>query len=127
MSEGSQIRPGDGEALQELADDLESCEITLKATGRMSQLNNEDRLVKIMQRCPAYVKSQWPARGQEIRMCERDPNIEDLRKLIRLAALLWEAEDIPATGVFKGKSLQCQHDRARLFRKGRLKPEVLLL
>ncbi|MCP4798391.1 MAG: hypothetical protein GY893_00405, partial [bacterium] len=86
VSEGSQIRPGDGEALQELADDLESCEITLKATGRMSQLNNEDRLVKIVQRCPAYVKSRWQARVQEIRMRERDPNIEDLRKLIRLAA-----------------------------------------
>ena len=86
VSEGNQIRPGDGEALQELADDLESCEITLKATGRMSQLNNEDRLVKIVQRCPAYVKSRWQARVQEIRMRERDPNIEDLRRLIGLAA-----------------------------------------
>ena len=86
VSEGNQIRPVDGEALQELADDLESCEITLKATGRMSQLNNEDRLVKLVQRCPAYVKSRWQARVQDIRMRERDPNIEDLRKLIRLAA-----------------------------------------
>ena len=54
--------------------------------GRMAQLNNEDRLVKIVQRCPAYVKSRWQTRVQDIRTRERDPNIEDLRKLIRLAA-----------------------------------------
>ena len=53
VSEGNRIRPGDGGALQQLADDLESCEIALKATGRMSQLNDEDRLVKIVQRCRA--------------------------------------------------------------------------
>ena len=122
VSEGNQIRPGDGEALQELADDLESCEITLKATGRMSQLNNEDRLVKIVQRCPAHVKSRWQARVQEIRMCERDPTIEDLRKLIRLAAR--EKTDPVFGGIMdsgnKDFSLKQRTPRSLEYSKGRV-------
>ena len=58
MSNGPVIKPGDHEALQELADDLENCAITLKATGRLAQINNEDRLVKILGRCPGFVKSR---------------------------------------------------------------------
>ena len=42
--------------LQELADDLQNCEMRLKAAGRMTQLNNEDQLVKILVRCPKFVK-----------------------------------------------------------------------
>ncbi len=61
------IKPGDREALLELADDLESCEMTLKVTGRLMQINNEDRLVKILVRCPGFVKSRWQSHVQEIR------------------------------------------------------------
>ena len=86
VAHGPQIKSNDGEALQDLADDLENCEIVLKASGKLSSLNNEDRLVRIIQRCPAYVKARWLSRLQEIRMENRDPNIEDLRKLIRVAA-----------------------------------------
>ena len=46
ISCGPVIKPGDRGGLQELADDLENCEMTLTAAGRMTQLNNEDRLVK---------------------------------------------------------------------------------
>ena len=70
-----------------MADDLQNCEITLKATGRLTQVNSEDRLVKILERCPGYVKSRWQSRVQEIRKEDRDPNIEDVRKLIRKIAM----------------------------------------
>ena len=67
VSNGPIIKPTDRETLQELADDLESCEITLKATGRMMQINNQDRLVKILERCPGFVKSRWQSHVQDIR------------------------------------------------------------
>ena len=86
IMDGAQIRPGDGDGLQELADELESCEITLQATGRLGQLNNEDSLARIMKRCPVYVRSHWQSRVQELRTQGRDPNIQDIRKLIRMAA-----------------------------------------
>ena len=59
VSNGLIIKLGDREALQELVDDLESCEITLKATGIMVQINKEDRLVNILGKCPAFIKSRW--------------------------------------------------------------------
>ena len=86
IMDGAQIRPGDGEALQDLADDLESCEITLQAAGRLNQLNNEDSLLKILKRCPVYVRSRWQSRVQELRAQGMDPSVKDIRKLIRLAA-----------------------------------------
>ena len=86
VAHGPQIKSNDGEALQDLVDDLENCEIVLKASGKLSSLNNEDRLVRIIQRCPAHVKARWLSRLQDIRMENPNPNIEDLRKLIRVAA-----------------------------------------
>ena len=86
VSDGPVIKAGDIEALQDLADDLKNCEITLKATGRLAQINNEDRLIRILERCPAFRKSWWQTKVQEIRNEDRDPNIEDVRKMVRTAA-----------------------------------------
>ena len=63
-----QINPGDKEGLQELADDLLNCEVTLKATGRLPQFRNEDRLVKIMDWFPVFVRARWQKRVQSIRL-----------------------------------------------------------
>ncbi len=87
ISSGPVIRANDREALLSLADDLQNCEITLKATGRLNQVNNEDRLVKILERCPGFVKARWQSTVQEIRSEDRDPNIEDVRKLVRRIAI----------------------------------------
>ena len=57
VSDGLVIKAGDREALQDLADDLKNCEIILKATGKLAQINNEDRLIKILERFPAFLKS----------------------------------------------------------------------
>ena len=83
MSDGAVLNSGDREALLDLADDLENCKITLKATERLTQINNEDRLVKIMQRCPSYVKSRWQTKFQEIRNEGCDPNVDDICQLVR--------------------------------------------
>ncbi len=48
MADGPVLKSCDQEALLDLADDLENCKITLKAPGRLTQINNEDRLVKIL-------------------------------------------------------------------------------
>ena len=83
VSDGPVLKSGDREALLDLADDLENCEITLKATGRLTQINNEDRLVKIMQCCPSYFKSRWQTKVQEIRHEGCAPNVDDVCQLIR--------------------------------------------
>ena len=42
LSEGPPISQNDREALLDLADDLESCEITLEVAGRLNQINNDE-------------------------------------------------------------------------------------
>ena len=86
LSEGPPINQNDREALLDLADDLESCEITLMVAGRLSQFNNEDKMMKILRRLPLYLRSRWQKRVQEIRADGRDPNLEDLKKMSRGAA-----------------------------------------
>ena len=86
MSDGPVIKAGDREALQDLGDDLKNCKFTVKDTGRLAELNNEDRLIKILERCPAFLKSRWQTKVQEIRNEDREPNIEDVRKLVRTTA-----------------------------------------
>ena len=86
LSEGPPINQNDREALLDLADDLESCEITLMVAGRLSQFNNEDKMMKILRRLPLYLRSRWQKRVQEIRADGRDPNLEDLKKMTRGAA-----------------------------------------
>ncbi len=86
VRDGAPIKSGNGDALQDLADDLENCQITLEATGRLSQLNHEDSLVRIIERCPMYERSRWQSRVQDLRAYGRDPTVEDIRRLIRVAA-----------------------------------------
>ena len=86
LSEGPPISQNDPEALLDLADDLESCEITLAVAGRLNEINNEDKMMKILRRVPLYLCSCWQKRVQEIRAEGRDPNLEDLKKIIRGAA-----------------------------------------
>ena len=59
----------------------------MKTTGRLNQVNSEDRLVKILERCPGFVKARWQSRVQEIRSEDREPNIEDVRKLVSRVAM----------------------------------------
>ena len=87
VTNGPVIKPGDREALIDLADDLHNCELTLKATGRLNQVNNEDCLVKILERCPGFVKSRWQSKVYEFRERGHNPNIEDVRILVRMVAV----------------------------------------
>ena len=58
LSEGPPISLNDREALLDLADDLESCEITLAVAGRFNQINSEDKMIKILRRVPPYIRSR---------------------------------------------------------------------
>ena len=100
VSNGPPIRPNDREALMDLADDLQNCEITLRATGRLTQVNNEDKLVRILERCPGYVRARWQSKVQDIREDCREPNIEDVRRLVRKVAV--EKNDPVFGGIMDG-------------------------
>ena len=43
-------------------------------------------MIETLERCHAFLESRWQAKVQEIRNEDRDPDIEDVRKLVRTAA-----------------------------------------
>ena len=63
-----------------------TCQITLSVAGRLNQINNEDKMMKILRRVPLYLRSRWQKRVQEVKAEGRDPNLDDLKKMIRGAA-----------------------------------------
>eukprot|EP00794_Sanderia_malayensis_P019619 gene19619-biopygen13888 len=86
----------------DLADDLQNCEITLRATGRLNQVNNEDKLMRILERCPEYIRGRWQSKVQDIREDCREPNIEDVHRLVRKVAI--EKNDPVFGGILDGGS-----------------------
>ncbi len=53
------IKPQDGSALQDLADDVRSCKETLEAMGRLSEIDTRVRMVKILDRLPLFLQARW--------------------------------------------------------------------
>ena len=86
----------------DLADDLQNCEITLRATGRLSQVNNKDKLVRINNRCPGYIRARWWTRVKDIREKSQKPHIEDVRRLSKKVAV--EKNDPVFVGIIDGRN-----------------------
>ncbi|KAK3745927.1 hypothetical protein QZH41_003066 [Actinostola sp. cb2023] len=86
VADGSVIGPNDREALQDLADDLENCEIVLNVAGRLNEINSDDKLIKILQRVPNYLRSRWQSKAREIRDQGKVPTIVHVKDLIANAA-----------------------------------------
>ncbi len=84
----------------DLADDLQNCEITLRATGRLNQVNNEDKLGSIQERCRGYIRGRWQSKLQDIQEECREPNIEDVRRLVRKVTV---EKNYPVFGCTKRK------------------------
>ena len=62
LSQGPPINQNDREGLLDLADDLESCEITLTVAGRHNKINKDDKMIKIFRSLPLYLRSCWQKR-----------------------------------------------------------------
>lgn len=86
VANGPPISSNDREALQDLSDDLENCTIILEVAGRLSEISTDEKLVKIVQRLPPYLRSRWQARAREIRDKDEIPSINHLKELVRKAA-----------------------------------------
>jgi len=71
VTEGRMLSPHDKEELQEYADDLQSCEQTLKAMNYLSEVNTQRVLVKIVARLPMYLQNRWVKQACDIRLITR--------------------------------------------------------
>ena len=78
MSEGSVIRPNNGEDIQDLADDLCSCVETLRAMGKLNEIDSRVRMVKIIERLPLYLQGSW--RKEAVDMVEKTGNYPGIER-----------------------------------------------
>jgi len=51
------IKSNDRDKLREYSDDLNSCKETLKAMGKLNEINNQTNLLRIVEKLPVYVQN----------------------------------------------------------------------
>ena len=78
VTSGPSLRPNDKSGLQRFSDDLKICNHTLEALGMMSEMSNQQYMMKIIERLPYYLKSRWLRVVKNIRHHDRAPNITDV-------------------------------------------------
>ena len=103
VTSGSRIRPSDREGLQEFSDDLNSCQETLTAMGRLTEIMNQQSLVNIVERLPIYLLNRWRREAHKITKRHGRTSFTDIVSFVKDAA-----EDIAfnksiETGVFPSK------------------------
>ena len=57
VTSGPNLRPNDKSGLQRFSDDLKICNHTLEALGMMSEMSNQQYMMKIIERLPYYLKT----------------------------------------------------------------------
>ena len=81
------IKPNDGPAIQQLADDLSICHITLEAVGALAEINNQTNLQKIIRRLPVSLQTRW---RKEVMYLKREkghlPRLMDVAEFVTAAA-----------------------------------------
>ncbi|XP_041453667.1 uncharacterized protein LOC121406862 [Lytechinus variegatus] len=86
VTSGPNLRPTDKSGLQRFSDDLKICNTTLQALGMMSEMSNQQHMMKIIERLPYYLKSRWLRVVKDIRHHGRAPNITDVVNFVSDAA-----------------------------------------
>ncbi|XP_041471180.1 uncharacterized protein LOC121420582 [Lytechinus variegatus] len=86
VTSGPNLRPTDKSGLQRFSDDLKICNTTLQALGMMSEVSNQQHMMKIIERLPYYLKSRWLRVVKDIRHHGRAPNITDVVNFVSDAA-----------------------------------------
>ena len=101
VTEGPTIRGNDGDVLQEFADDLGGCVETLRAMGRMEEIDTRSRMLKIVERLPTYIQGRWRRIAiDDMETKGRYPGIEQFAEFVQRAAR--EATD-PVFGMASSK------------------------
>ena len=80
---GPSVKSNNVASLQEFCDDVRSCTETLKAMGKISEVDTRSRLVKLVERLPFHLQNRW--RREAVSERERSgtyPGIESFVKFL---------------------------------------------
>ncbi|XP_077997424.1 uncharacterized protein LOC144450652 [Glandiceps talaboti] len=84
---GPPIKPNDGEALREFADDVRGCLETLGAVDRLNDVDSQERMVKVMSRLPIYLQSRWRKQAYKTKKDRaRYPDFQECVEFLEMVA-----------------------------------------
>jgi hypothetical protein len=78
VTAGNSFKAADCERLFEHSAELNNCVVTLKAMGKLNEINSQTNLLKITERLPVYLQNRWRKEARDIRLRRQAaPSIED--------------------------------------------------
>ena len=78
ITEGPNIKPNNGEALQDFTDDVRGCMEVLRAMKMLQEVDSQDRMVKILSRLPIYLQTRGRKAAYETRRRTNEyPNFQE--------------------------------------------------
>ncbi|XP_038061114.1 uncharacterized protein LOC119731899 [Patiria miniata] len=81
-----QIRQNDGNALWDLARDMEKCQITFSQLGYNADMNSSENLLKVQRLLPVHLQADWAKKAQGTIECKREPRFAQMTEFIETKA-----------------------------------------
>ena len=94
---GDPMKASCGHYIQQLADDVRGCYETLKAMGRLGDVDSRVWIVKIEERLPPYMQSRW--RTYAIDVLDRSHKYPGIAKLSTFRDRLAREQNDPVLGL----------------------------
>ena len=107
---GDLIKANCGNSIQQLADDVRGCYETLKAMGRLEDVDSRVRMVKIVERLPPYMQSRW--RTYAVDMLDRSHKYPGIAELSTFLDRLAREQNDPVFGL-QGKGQRTDQLQSR--------------
>ena len=85
-----------GQTVRQMADDWRCCLTALTSLGRVSEMNHQEALRRLMSKMPSWMQSKWRGQVQRIRETGACPTFQDMVVFLERQAL---AQDDPVFGV----------------------------
>jgi hypothetical protein len=82
--------------IQELADDLVSCFLTLRETGRLHEIDTQNTIMDIIGRLPRYIQNKW--KTEAIKVLRKEGNYPGIKELVKFIKEIAEEVNDPVYG-----------------------------
>eukprot|EP00914_Ancora_sagittata_P024501 GHVO01048959.1.p1 GENE.GHVO01048959.1~~GHVO01048959.1.p1 ORF type:complete len:712 (+),score=68.67 GHVO01048959.1:107-2242(+) len=61
------VKQGDCRQLQSFSDQINSCILTLKSLGKLSEINSQEMIVKVLGKLPFFLQNRWRSEAVDVR------------------------------------------------------------
>ena len=97
VTEGGSIKANDAVGLLDLADDVHACVNTLTAMGNVGEIDNREKMIKIIDRLPHFIVSRW--RKEAVSHLEKNGSYPNILKLSEFLYKVAKEMNDPVFGI----------------------------